>query len=726
MYLLTRKLLEIQFPEELKSEAEKLLSACPWKEYTDNGKVYYNNTETKESVWTIPEELRKIKERIAAEEGAKKGGNEPSKGADEKKSEAEKSALEAAMAATLAALEQPAAAPAAAAAEKASQKSSDASNAANKKPPAAAGPGGKAENKIVFKDKKEAMEALKELLREKNVPSTANWEQAVKAMNKDPRYEYLSKLTEKKQAFNAYKIQRQKEEKEEARMRQKKAKEDFEDFLVNKAKITSAVKYFRLEDLYSDLAVWKAVPEVERREIYVDCQHNLGKKEKEDLKALTKRNTKRLGEILDRMTGIRYDTTWEQAQQMILENPAFADDDELLHMEKEDALVVFEDHIREMEAEEEREREKEKRRLRRAQRKNRDAFGQLLDELHENGKLTSMSLWVELYAMISGDVRFAAMLGQPGSTPLDLFKFYVNDLKSRFYSEKKIIKEILREKGYELAATTSFEDFATVVCEDKRSATLDAGNVKLTYNSLMEKAESKEKERQKEETRKSKKLETAFRTLLNESGVNEESDWEAVRAKLEGEPAFQAITQEYERISVFKDFQRDLEESCGHTHGKSKKSKKSKKKKSRPADSSASSGADSDGEGPSRKGKKKKKRYNSGDSESSLADSDSFERHHKSKKSKKSKRRSREVQITTGAESPISSDSLSPPPEKKRKKSKKHRRQSSPTSDRDYGRRKNSSPPRRDSGESMEEGELSEEELQQKRRELLEKLQEDA
>ena len=56
----------------------------------------------------------------------------------------------------------------------------------------------------------------------------------------------------------------------------------------------------------------------------------------------------------------------------------------------------------------------------------------MLDELHENGKLTSMSLWVELYAMISGDVRFSAMLGQPGSTPLDLFKFYVDDLKSRF------------------------------------------------------------------------------------------------------------------------------------------------------------------------------------------------------------------------------------------------------------------------------------------------------
>jgi pre-mRNA-processing factor 40 len=61
-----------------------------------------------------------------------------------------------------------------------------------------------------------------------------------------------------------------------------------------------------------------------------------------------------------------------------------------------------------------------------------------------------MSLWVELYPVISGDIRFAAMLGQPGSTPLDLFKFYVEDLKSRYYEEKKIIKEILKEKSFDM------------------------------------------------------------------------------------------------------------------------------------------------------------------------------------------------------------------------------------------------------------------------------------
>ena len=98
--------------------------------------------------------------------------------------------MDAAMAATLAALEPPAGEPK-------RDTSKDGKGGGTNK--AGGGGGGGNEKQMVFKDKKEAMEALKDLLREKNVPSTANWEAAVKAISKDPRYEYLSKLTEKKQ-----------------------------------------------------------------------------------------------------------------------------------------------------------------------------------------------------------------------------------------------------------------------------------------------------------------------------------------------------------------------------------------------------------------------------------------------------------------------------------------------------------------------------------------------
>lgn len=53
----------------------------------------------------------------------------------------------------------------------------------------------------MFKDKKEAMEAFKALLKDNNVPSNASWEQCVKIIQHDPRYEQLKKLNEKKQVF---------------------------------------------------------------------------------------------------------------------------------------------------------------------------------------------------------------------------------------------------------------------------------------------------------------------------------------------------------------------------------------------------------------------------------------------------------------------------------------------------------------------------------------------
>lgn len=42
-----------------------------------------------------------------------------------------------------------------------------------------------------------------------------------------------------------------------------------------------------------------------------------------------------------------------------------------------------------------------------------------LDELHESGRLHSMSTWMELYPSLSTDRRFANMLGQPGKQLMD-------------------------------------------------------------------------------------------------------------------------------------------------------------------------------------------------------------------------------------------------------------------------------------------------------------------
>ncbi|XP_065211414.1 pre-mRNA-processing factor 40 homolog B isoform X2 [Planococcus citri] len=617
-------------PDELKDAAELLLSQCPWKEYkSENGKLYYHNVNTKESSWTMPKELEELKAKITSDQAkhavknaiANIASGDPKQARDvvpapgsltppRAVASAVGSNLDLAMAATLATM---------------ATKNVANDDRSTSSPTAYSA---NVDSKGVFKDKKEAIEAFKDFLKEKDIPSNSSWEQAVKIMEKDKRYAGFRHLNEKKQAFNAYKTQKLKEEKEEQRLRAKKAKEDLEEFLMTSERMNSTIRYYRCQEMFGNLEIWTNVSDSDRRDIYEDVKFNLAKREKEEAKNKKKRNIRDLTEILDNMTNIDYRTTWVQAQQLLLQNPKFINNPDLLvAMDKEDALIVFEDHIRELEKEEEEDREREKRRRKRQERKNRDNFSSLLDELHEQGKLTSMSLWVELYPIISTDIRFSAMLGQSGSTPLDLFKFYVEDLKSRFHDERKIIKEILKAKNFEVEISTTFEQFATVVCEDTRSATLDAGNVKLTYNALLEKAEAREKERLREEARKQKKLDSAFLVCLQDLNVNHKQEWEEVREKLQEESAFKAITLESERIRLYKEYQHMMEEACLHVH-RSKKSKKTKK----------ASDSDSDYRKKNNKNKKKTKRRSRSVSESSFSDHHhSRSKHKKEKKKKKAK-----------------------------------------------------------------------------------------
>lgn len=69
---------------------------------------------------------------------------------------------------------------------------------------------------------------------------------------------------------------------------------------------------------------------------------------------------------------------------------------------------------------------------------------------------------------------------------------------------------------------------------------------------LISKAEGREKERLKEENRRSKKLESAFRNLLRAKELDHLVSWEDSVSKLEGDPAFDAITEESDRIRIFK------------------------------------------------------------------------------------------------------------------------------------------------------------------------------
>lgn len=421
-------------------------------------------------------------------------------------------------------------------------------------------------------------ELLKILLREKNVSSISSWENAIKCMETDQRFESVRSLPNRKFIFNEYKQQKAREEKEEQRLKIKKAKEDLEYFLNNDPRIVSSMRYRQACDEFAPLDVWKAVPDDERRDIFEDVMLEVRKREDERAKELRKRNREILRDILDSIPEITAQTTWLKAQQFLSHNEVFTKDPNLHSMDRLDALEVFIDYIQQLEDEEKEERRRERKEKAKQERENRFAFVRFLDELHAAGHLTSISKWQNLYQVISSDPRYIALLSQPlsGSTPLDLFKFYVEDLKARYEDEKQIINEILKARNFTITLDTTYVDFATYVSEDERSANLDGGNLKMIFERLSEKEHEKERVRLRQVMKEKRKLEHDFVGVITKHlDVEDENtlEWESLRPLIMDEPAFKAIEKEEERIEVFRNYLDSMNDTCLHHHKKPKTTK---------------------------------------------------------------------------------------------------------------------------------------------------------
>ncbi|CAH8594741.1 unnamed protein product [Schistosoma haematobium] len=573
-------------PQELKTQREKILCNCPWKEFkSENGKPYYFNENTKQSVWIKPQELIDAENQAAACNSAVNATVPeqppsippvtpctPATPKDDVNKPPEPSEIERAMKATLASFDTsdtgPSSIPIPLPPEKVDDSDKDESD--EEKP--ASNPhittfSPNTQTVPEYKTRGEMAEGLRRLFRDCNVPGGATWEQALKLISGDPRYCILRTFNEKKQIFNVYKTQRLKEEREEQRIRIKRAKEDLEKYLLKCNKLHSTMSYRRVDQLLSDTKEWTDVPDRDRREIFDDVIQEVGKREREEAKILRKRNIRVFNEILSEMLDLTYRTTWSEAQQMLLDNTRFTGDVDLQNLDKEDALVCFEEHICMLEQEHDEDKERERRRQKREQRKNREAFIVLLDELHEQKLLTSMSLWKDLYHIINKDDRFHKMLAQRGSTPLDLFKFYVEALRARFPAEKKIIKEILKYNCTPIDLSVSYEDFCSIIGSDERSKGIDDGNMRMTYDGLLEKAQGRERERQKDDARRMRKLEQNFCEMLtNSSFIQSNTSWEEVREKLSDHPAFKGLSLESERIRLFKEYIISIDNSNEDSH----------------------------------------------------------------------------------------------------------------------------------------------------------------
>ncbi|PPD70121.1 hypothetical protein GOBAR_DD32994 [Gossypium barbadense] len=405
---------------------------------------------------------------------------------------------------------------------------------------------------LVYANKLEAKNAFKSLLESANVQSDWTWEQTMREIINDKRYGALKTLGERKQAFNEYLGQRKKLEAEERRMRQKKAREEFTKMLEESKELTSSMRWSKAQSLFENDERFKAVERArDREDLFENYIVDLERKEREYAAEEKRRNIAEYRKFLESC-----------------------------------------DFIKEQ--------------LRRAERKNRDAFRKLMEEHVADGTLTAKTYWRDYCLKVKELPQYLAVASNTsGSTPKDLFEDVAEELDKQYHEHKTRIKEAMKTGKVTMVYSWTFEDFKAAISEDVGSSSISDINLKLVYDELLERA----KEKEEKEAKKRQRLADDFTRLLHTyKEITASSDWE------ESKPLFEE-SQEY---------------SYGHKEEKKKEKEKDRKHRKRHAADDGSSDKDD------REESKKSRRHGSDRKKSRKhahsPDSDSESRHRKHKR----------------------------------------------------------------------------------------------
>ncbi|KAI6240095.1 WW domain-containing protein [Aphelenchoides fujianensis] len=434
----------------------------PWKEYkNEEGKSYYHNSETKETTWTKPADFDEsklflIESKVPAEGSALSSLSFPSSLSD----------MEKAMQATLGTLNQN---------DESSRLGADSADA----------------NEAKQRQAERFRELLVDKYNDGRINTSMSWDNAIRQIQHDPRYRIINKVSEKKRIFNEWKTQQQKDDRDARKLAVRKQKEDFEQFLLNHPKARPGMSFSKAERLFGNDEAWKELKDTNRKSLYQDTMELLRRKREDEQREAQQRIRRQYIELLDSLDNIDHRTTWAEAQRILADCPQFTGNAELKSMHKLDQLDAFKQHIASMEEEYITKRDQKEKLRKRADRRIRDAFHELLHEFKQKGIITSSSTWVETFPIFRQDTRFTKMLQQPGCTPLDVFKFYVDDLKTRFSKDRRRIRDILEKKPREVTIETTFSDFEMWIRADDPKNEIDGANLQLYFRSLMDKAAEK-------------------------------------------------------------------------------------------------------------------------------------------------------------------------------------------------------------------------------------------
>ena len=289
----------------------------------------------------------------------------------------------------------------------------------------------------------EAEAAFLKMLRRNNVSPDATWEQTMKSIIKDPQYRALKDPKDRKAAFEKYAIEVRIQDKEKAKERIEKLRTDFATMLKSHPEIKHYTRWKTARPIIKGETIFRSTDnDDERRQLFEDYIIELKKANVEREAIARKSALEELGDILKSLNLGAY-TRWADAQGIIQKTPRFQGDQKFKTLSKSDLLTAFESHIKSLEKTTNDARQQEKNLKSRRERQHRDRFLELLYEMKSSNKIKAGTKWTQIHPIIMEDERYVAMLGQSGSTPLDLFWDLVEEEERALRSTRNDVLDVM-------------------------------------------------------------------------------------------------------------------------------------------------------------------------------------------------------------------------------------------------------------------------------------------
>lgn len=561
-------------PSELKTPRERALEATSWKEYKSGDRSYYVHSVTKQSTWTLPPELKQILDQYPpdgavasptplaasprttnntlspgfAHSSATAPSPVPGMGHASPPNVAPPSARASdvlspsATPTSMHRLGQPSG-------SNTPMAASAASPATSRTPATIQTMSGATE--LNFKGDKEAAEAaFIQLLEDTGVDVDWTWEATMRSIITNPLYKALKTIAERKAAFNKHIDALRRKRAAECAARVEKLKPLFQQLLTSDKRIKSYSSFATAKKFLSDTPAWKQTKsEEEARDIFGAVMKEARQAEKEAEAKMRKRNMEMLMALLKTFEADVF-TRWRDAHRTILESQEYIEDPHLGAMDVSDMLTVFEDLMKTIEKDTDQAKRKEAQAKRRRERQNRDAFKALLGRLQEEGKIRARSTWGEVFPLVKDHDDFLRAVGQPGSTPLDLFLDLVDDLDQELERQTADALQHASKSGHMVTPSTTEAEFLSWTS----GSGVPEPTLKQIYTELVAYLAEEEERKASEERRRLERkhrhkvedLRYAFKKV--HPPLDLDADFEHVKQRVEGLAEYAEAIEEDERI----------------------------------------------------------------------------------------------------------------------------------------------------------------------------------